>query len=100
MGVINLKISDETETLFRIELLKRFTKKKGIMGEQVDIALKNWLFRKDVWVQDLEEEKAPRYIRNSEANNPKLEYFTGLSMREKRLGLVGMYYRLKSEGSY
>jgi len=95
MGIINLKISDETETLFRIELLKRFPKKKGIMGEQVDVALRNWLFREKIWVQDLEIGKAPNYIRNSEANNPKLEYSTGPPMRETKSGYVGMYYRLR-----
>jgi hypothetical protein len=99
MGVINLKISDETETLFRIELLKRFTKKKGIMGEQVDVALRNWLYMREIWVQDLEEENAPKYIMNSEANNPKLKYFRRPPMREKKTGYVGIYYSLRPGAS-
>lgn len=94
MGVINVKISDETEAFFRMELLKRWGSKKGVMGEQVDIALINWVHR-PVWVQDLEESKAERYIKLSEEINPKLKYFTGEAVRDKGPGMVGIYYILR-----
>lgn len=42
MGVINVKISDETEGVFRIQLLIRKGSKKGGMGEAVDEALRIW----------------------------------------------------------
>lgn len=42
MGIINVKITDETEMAFRLELLKRKGSKKGAMGEAVDEALQIW----------------------------------------------------------
>ena len=43
MGIINVKISDEVEQEFRVELMKRGGYKKGAMGEAVEDALKIWI---------------------------------------------------------
>jgi len=43
MGVINVKISDEIEAEFRMELLKRKGAKKGAMGAAVEEALRLWI---------------------------------------------------------
>ena len=43
MGVINVKISDETEAAFRMAILKHKGAKKGAMGEAVEEALKLWI---------------------------------------------------------
>jgi len=95
MGVINVKISDETESKFRMELLRRFSSKKGVMGKQVDLALKNWIYR-PVWVQDIENEKVEGYIQYSESINKKLRYFSGEPLKTRKDGSVGMYYRLRN----
>lgn len=42
MGIINVKISDETETAFRLKLLLHRGSKKGAMGKAVDEALQLW----------------------------------------------------------
>lgn len=47
MGVINVKISDETENAFRMALLKNKGAKKGAMGEAVEEALKMWIDKQE-----------------------------------------------------
>ena len=111
MGVINVKISDDTEKSFRMELLERMGYRKGIMGKAVDEALRNWIFRpyfqvrkedpnlplyaRTIWVQDIPKEKAAEFKRNSDMIYPKLEYFVGPPMKKEEEGYVGMYYRLR-----
>ena len=89
-----MKISDKTETEFRMELLRRAMIKKGNMGEAIDSALKNWI-KRDVWVNDIPAENVKSYIELMFTENPKLEYFSSLPQTENREGYVGMYYRLR-----
>ena len=101
MGIINVKIDDDTETAFRIEFIKRFGSKKGIMGQAVDEALRNWIHRLGgtvrlpVWVRDIPEEKADEFIARSEDIYKKLKYFKESPVERKEEGYVGIYYYLR-----
>ena len=95
MGVLRVEISDETEAVFRIELLRRKGAKKGALAEAVEEALKMWTYR-EIWVQDVLESQVKDFISSSEARDPELEYIIGPNVNGKIM-YVGVYNRLRRD---
>ena len=96
MGILRVEISDETEAVFRMELLRRKGAEKEALAEAVEEALQMWTYR-EIWVQDVLESQAEDYIISSEAGDPELEYIMGPSVNGKIM-YVGVYYRLRRDG--
>ena len=95
MGILRVEISDETEAVFRMELLRRKGAEKEALAEAVEEALQMWTYR-EIWVQDVLESQAEDYIISSEAGDPEQEYITGPSVNGKIM-YVGVYHRLRRD---
>jgi len=95
MGILRVEISDETEAIFRMELLRRKGAEKGALAEAVEEALQMWTYR-EIWVQDVLASRAEDYIVSSEARDPELEYIMGPSVNGKIM-YVGVYNRLRRD---
>lgn len=95
MGILRVEISDETEAVFRMELLRRKGAEKEALAEAVEEALQMWTYG-EIWVQDALESQAEDFIIRSEARDPELEYIIGPSVNGKIM-YVGVYYRLRRD---
>ena len=95
MGILRVEISDETEAIFRKELLRRKGAEKEALTEAVEEALQMWTYS-EIWVQDVLESQAEDYVISSEARDPEREYVTGPSVNGKIM-YVGVYYRLRRD---